>query len=207
MSSPTDLPGPIDDGALHPDPHVQFAEWFDHARGAGVHEPEAMTLATAARDGAPSARMVLLRRYGPDGYAWFSNYESRKGRELAENARAALVFHWAAVGRQIRIEGPVARTSPAESDEYFASRHPASRIGAWASAQSSRLADRAELDRLVADATARFADGDVPRPDRWGGFVLDPTAFEFWQHRDNRLHDRFRYTRGAGGWTVERLAP
>jgi len=207
MSSPTDLPAPLEDGLLDADPHVQFTEWMDHARRSGAHEPEAMTLATADVNGVPSARLVLLRRGGHDGYVWFTNYDSRKGRELAENPRAALVFHWPAVGRQIRIEGRVERTSAAESDEYFGSRHPDSQIGAWASAQSSPLTRREDLLRRVEECERRFGDGPVPRPPGWGGYVLHADALEFWQHRESRLHDRFRYERSGDGWAVTRLSP
>ncbi len=207
VSSPIDLPGPIDDGALDADPHRQFARWFEHAHAAGVHEPEAMCLATATPDGRPSARMVLLRGSGPDGYCWYTNYESRKGHELAANPHAALTFHWATVGRQIRIEGTVTRTSAADSDAYFDSRHPASRIGAWASAQSTPIGGRAELEDHFEELARRFGDGPIPRPPYWGGHRLRAEAFEFWQHGDSRLHDRFRYELGPDGWTLTRLSP
>jgi pyridoxamine 5'-phosphate oxidase len=170
--------------------------------------PETAVLATATAAGAPSARAVLVKAAGEDGFVFFTNYESRKGGELAENPRAALVFLWQPLGRQVRIEGAVARASEEESAAYFATRPPGSRIGAWASPQSFVLGSREELETRVADAEERFGDGDVPLPPHWGGFRLTPDAVEFWQHRDNRLHDRLRYRRGPdGGWVVERLAP
>jgi len=205
MSSPSTPALPLTD--VDPDPFLQFTAWFAQARDAGVHEPEAMTLATASASGAPSARMVLLRGYGETGFVFFTNYASRKAVELAENPRAALVLHWAAVGRQIRVEGDVVRTDPAESDAYFASRPRGSQIGAWASAQSSAIPDRRFLEDEVAATAARFADGPVPRPADWGGYRLTPSAFEFWQHRGDRLHDRFRYELSPSGWSRHRLSP
>ena len=207
MSSHTHLIVPLDDGALDPNPFAQFTAWLDGARSAGVHEPEAMTLATARREGPPSARMVLLRGWGPDGFVFFSNYESRKAAELDTNPAAALVLHWAPIGRQVRIEGTAGRITEAESDAYFDTRHRGSQIAAWASAQSRPIADRATLERQVAEIAARFGDGPIPRPPNWGGYRLDPVAFEFWQHAENRLHDRFQYTRAAGAWQIQRLAP
>ena len=207
MSSPTQPIVPIVDGTLHPNPFAQFAQWLEGARTAGVHEPEAMTLATATADGMPSARMVLVRGHGPDGFVFFSNYDSRKAQELADNPRAALVWHWAPIGRQVRVEGTITRTTGAESDAYFASRHRGSQIGAWASAQSRPIPDRPTLEREVAELEARFGDGPVPRPPNWGGYRLAPSAFEFWQHAENRLHDRFRYEPSGAGWVISRLAP
>ena len=207
MSSPTQPIRPLDERYLDPDPFVQFVAWLDGARIAGVHEPEAMTLATASPAGDPSARMVLLRGWGADGFVFFSNYESRKAGELDANPRAALVLHWALIGRQIRIEGAVARTTDAESDAYFATRERGSQISAWASAQSRIIPDRVALEQEVADLTQRFGDALVPRPPNWGGYRLMPSSFEFWQHAANRLHDRFRYTPDGDGWHMERLAP
>lgn len=198
---------PLDERDLDPDPFVQFAAWIDGARAAEVHEPEATTLATAAPNGRPSARMVLLRGWGHEGFVFFSNYESRKAAELDANPHAALVLHWAAIGRQVRVEGVTARTTAAESDAYFATRHPGSQIGAWASPQSRPIPDRATLEREVATLAERFGDGPVPRPPNWGGYRLTPSVFEFWQHAENRLHDRFRYTPDDGAWRMERLAP
>lgn len=207
MSSPTQVIVPLGEGDLDPDPFVQFAGWLDGARATGVHEPEAAALATATPSGAPSARMVLLRGWGSDGFVFFSNYESRKASELDTNAQAALVVHWAAIGRQIRIEGTVDRVTDVESDAYFATRNRGSQIGAWASPQSRPIPDRATLEREVAEIAERFGEAPVPRPPNWGGYRLTPSAFEFWQHADNRLHDRFRYTLGGGAWHMQRLAP
>jgi pyridoxamine 5'-phosphate oxidase len=186
-------------GDLDPDPVRQFAAWFD---AADVSVREAMALATATRDGAPSVRMVLLKGYDQRGFVFYSGYESRKGHELAENPRAALLFHWP--GRQVRIEGGVERVSPAESDAYWASRPLGARLSAAASEQSAAIASRDELERRVAQLGGEPAPA---RPARWGGYRLAPEAFEFWEHRDDRLHDRFRYERSAAGWSVERLQP
>ena len=207
MSSPTSAPPPLDFADLDPDPHRQFAGWFDAAVAAGVHEPEAMALATATPDGLPSVRMVLLRGHGAAGYVWFTNYDSRKGRELVANPRAALVLHWAPLGRQIRIEGAVSRVAEKESDAYFASRHPGSQAGAWASPQSTPIADRIRLEDAAAAVADAYGTGPIPRPPHWGGFRLTADAFEFWQHRDDRLHDRFRYLPDGRGWKIARLAP
>ena len=191
---------------LDPDPLRQFERWFEDAAGA-VDVPETMALATAAPDGRPSVRMVLLKAADERGFAFFTNYESRKGRELAENPRAALLFHWREpLGRQVRVEGGVERVDVAESRAYFGTRPLASRVAAWASPQSRPLADRAELERLYADAAERFGE-DVPLPPNWGGLRLVPDAYEFWQHGDDRLHDRVRYERDAAGWSRARLAP
>ncbi|MGN6380043.1 MAG: pyridoxamine 5'-phosphate oxidase [Gaiellales bacterium] len=198
---------PLRRADLLPDPTRQFRAWFDEAREAGVPTPEAVALGTASAGGRPSVRMVLLRGADERGFRFYTGYESRKGAELAANPVAALCFHWQAVGRQVRVEGRVERLDPADSDAYFASRPLDSRLGAWASDQSTAIPTRAALDEAMAAAGERFADGQVPRPSRWGGFLLAPDAFEFWQHGDHRLHDRFRYTPGAGGWVIERLAP
>jgi pyridoxamine 5'-phosphate oxidase len=193
---------PLDERELDADPAAQLRAWLDDARAAGIELPEAMTLATATADGAPSGRMVLLKDAGERGLSFFTNYESRKGVELAENPRAALVLYWHALGRQVRVEGTVERLPGAESDEYFASRPPGSRRSAAVSPQSQVIDSRKELER----AAAALGD-DVPRPPGWGGYLLVPSLWEFWQHRVDRLHDRFRYRSGEGGWVVERLAP
>jgi pyridoxamine 5'-phosphate oxidase len=189
-------------------PFEQFATWLEEALAAGLHVPNSMTLATADRSGAASARTVLLKGIDDETFVFFTNYESRKGRELTENPNAALVFHWATLQRQVCVQGRVERLGSRESDDYFATRPLGSRLAAWASAQSEVLEDRAELDREVADARRRF-DGDVPRPPHWGGFRVIPMRIEFWQARPNRLHDRLQYLRDAedGPWSIVRLAP
>lgn len=189
------------------DPLRQFEVWFADAGAAGVRLPEAMVLATATAQGLPSARMVLLKGVDGGGFVFFTNYESRKGRELGENPFAALVFYWDALGRQVRVEGNVERIADTESDSYFRNRPLASRIGAWASPQSETIESREALERLVAEVEARFPGGEVPRPPLWGGFRLVPDALEFWQHRESRLHDRIRYERRGAEWVIERLAP
>jgi pyridoxamine 5'-phosphate oxidase len=189
---------------LDPDPLRQFHRWFEEARAAGVAVPEAMALATATADGQPSARMVLLKGADERGFGFHTNYESRKGVELAENPRAALLFHWR--GRQVRIEGAVERSTRDESEAYFRTRPLASRLAAWASAQSRPLTGRDELDRLYTEAVAEHGE-EVPLPPHWGGFRVVPDAYEFWEHGDDRLHDRVRYERDGDGWSRVRLAP
>jgi pyridoxamine 5'-phosphate oxidase len=197
---------PLHRDDLDPDPVVQLRRWLDEARAAGVELPEAMTLATATRDGAPSARMVLLKDVAEDGLSFFTDYASRKGAELAENPRGAIVLYWHPLGRQVRVEGTVAKLPENASDEYFRSRPVDSRLSAAVSPQSEVVASREELE-AAADRLGREVGEDVPRPERWGGYRLVPAAWEFWQHRLDRLHDRFRYRPGDGGWIVERLAP
>jgi pyridoxamine 5'-phosphate oxidase len=192
---------------LDSDPLEQFRRWFAEA-GAAVEVPEAMALATASADGAPSVRMVLLKGCDERGLAFFSHHTSRKGRELESNPQAALLFHWSPLGRQVRVEGKVEHVSPEESDAYFATRPRGAQIGALASRQSEPLGSRAELDDRLAEVTAELGDSSVPRPPTWGGFRLVPAAWEFWQHRASRLHDRFRYEREpSGAWQIERLFP
>jgi pyridoxamine 5'-phosphate oxidase len=193
--------------ALTDDPFRQFREWFGEAERAGVVAPEAMTLATAAADGAPSARMVLLKDADEDGFVFYTGYDSRKGGELAENRRAALVFYWQPLGKQVRVEGPVERVSEAESAAYFATRPRGSQLAAWASEQSRPLASREELERRYAELEQEYEGRDVPLPPHWGGYRLRAEAIEFWEHRENRLHDRVRYTRAREGWQAERLSP
>lgn len=197
----------MDERDLDTDPLRQFQRWFGEAREAGVRAPESMTLATAAPDGRPSARMVLLKLADENGFAFYTNYESRKGGELAANPQAALLFYWQPLGRQVRIEGRVERVPAEESEEYFRSRPLGSRLAAWASPQSRPLAGRDELERLYGEAAARFPGADVPRPPSWGGFRLVAETYEFWEHADNRLHDRIRYERHGAAWGRERLAP
>jgi pyridoxamine 5'-phosphate oxidase len=187
---------------LDADPLRQFQKWFDEATSV-VRAREAMAVATANADGAPSVRMVLLKSADERGLVFFTHYTSRKGRELEANPKAALLFHWDPLGRQVRVEGAVERVSAEESDAYFATRPAGARAGARASRQSEVLGDRAELERRAAELT----EADLTRPETWGGFRVVPDAWEFWQHRDDRLHDRFRYTRRAGAWLIERLYP
>ncbi len=189
------------------DPIARFTVWFREAGESGIALAEAMTLATATAAGAPSARTVLLKGVDERGFVFYTNYESRKGRELAENPRAALVFHWSALGRQVRVEGRVARVSAAESDSYFVTRPRESRLAAWASRQSEAVESRQAIEARFSELEARFRDREVPRPSFWGGYRLLPETIEFWQHGENRLHDRFRYRRSGRVWTVDRLAP
>ncbi len=189
------------------DPIRQFALWIEHALQAKLPEPNAMTLATAAADGTPSARMVLLRGFDERGFCFYTDYRSRKGHELAENPRAALVFHWPELERQVRITGSVERVSREESEAYYRSRPPGSRIAAWASLQSSVLPSREDIDVRYAELAGRFADSDIPLPPHWGGFRVVPNEIEFWQGRPSRLHDRLRYSRPSGAWRLERLSP
>jgi pyridoxamine 5'-phosphate oxidase len=186
------------------DPLETFHEWFEEARAAGVEFPEVMTLATADAEGRPSARMLLLKSADERGFTFFTGYESRKGRELAENPRAALVFYWRPLGRQVRVEGPVRRLSSQESDAYWSTRPVRSRAAAAASRQSERIESR---EALEAEFERQLALGEPPRPERWGGYVLEPEAIELWQHRDDRLHDRIRFTRAREGWREELLSP
>lgn len=201
-------PPPLDVATCDPDPFVQFRVWFDEAGAAGVHEPEAMALATSDPDGGPSVRVVLLRGAGPEGFDFYTNYTSLKGRQLAADPRAALLFHWHPPGRQVRVQGTVTRLPGEVSDAYFRSRPAGHRVGAWASDQGTVIPDRAHLETRAAEAAARFAGGEVPRPPYWGGYRLTPTAVEFWQARADRLHDRVVYLPDpAGGWIRRRLSP
>ena len=189
------------------DPVALFGRWFNQAMLAELPEPNAMTLATVTPDGRPSARVVLMKGYGESGFTFFTNYHSRKGRELAATPFACLVFLWDELERQVRIEGGVEKVTPEESDEYFRVRPLGSRLGAWASDQSDLIPDRAFLERKHAELLARHPDGNIPRPPHWGGYRVIPAVIEFWQGRPSRLHDRLRYARVPDGWVRERLAP
>jgi pyridoxamine 5'-phosphate oxidase len=193
--------------AANPDPFAQFQTWFDAAVAAQLPEPNAMTLATATAAGIPSARVVLLKGFDDRGFVFFTNYNSHKGQELAVNPNAAIVFLWTELERQVRIQGTVEKIAPAESDEYFYSRPFGSRLGAWASDQSTVVADRRLLDQQLVDLAAKYADQSVPRPEHWGGYRVQPTVIEFWQGRSSRLHDRLRYRLIENNWIIDRLAP
>jgi pyridoxamine 5'-phosphate oxidase len=197
---------PLREEDVDPDPLVQFGRWFELAAGA-LDAPEAVAVSTVDQLGRPSSRMVLLKSWGEDGFLFFTNYESRKGRELEANPHAALLFHWAPIARQVRIEGTVVRTDDATSDRYFASRPRASQIAARASRQSRAIGSRSELDRRVVELFAEFEGGPVPRPAWWGGERVVPQRFEFWQHREDRLHDRLVYLPDGERWVIERLQP
>lgn len=189
------------------DPIAQFAQWYDDARAVERPLPHAAALATASASGRPSLRMVLLKDFGSHGFVFFTNYRSRKGHELAQNARASLLFHWSRLERQVRIDGRVAKVSRRESDDYFRTRPRGSQLAAWASPQSEVLAGRADLERRFAAVVEKYPD-EVPRPPYWGGYCLIPETMEFWQGREDRLHDRLRYRRARDGrWRIDRLAP
>ena len=189
------------------DPVEQFRRWFAEALAADLHEPNAMTVATATRDGRPSARVVLLKGFDDRGFVFYTNYEGRKGRELEENPRAALLFYWGELERQVRVEGTVSRVPEGESDAYYASRPRGSRLGAIASEQSRTIRSREVLKERLRALEAEYEGREVPRPAFWGGYRVEPEVIEFWQGRENRLHDRLVYSRGGGGWRMERLQP
>ena len=191
-----------------PDPIEQFRKWFDEALAADLHEPNAMTLATATPDGRPSARVVLLKGYDERGFVFYTSYEGRKSRELEENPRCALVFYWSELERQIRIEGRAGRVSEEESDAYYGSRPRGSRLSAWVSAQSCPVEDRGALEKRLWELEAEYEGREIPRPPFWGGYRVEPEAIEFWQGRENRMHDRLLYRRlSGGGWRMQRLQP
>lgn len=189
------------------DPFVLFRRWFDQSLAGELPEPNAFALATCTPEGVPSVRTVLLKALDDRGFTFFTNYDSRKGLELAANPRAAMVFFWHLLERQVRVEGTVEIVTAAESDEYFATRPLGSRLGAWASAQGKVIPDREFLEARYSELTTRYSDGNVPRPPNWGGYRVLPTVFEFWQGRPSRLHDRIRFTRSGERWVRDRLAP
>ena len=201
---PPSKPNPA---AMATDPFQLFEEWFAAARASEPNDPEAMALATAGSDGRPSVRMVLLKGHGPDGFVCYTNEQSAKGEQLAENPRAALLFHWKSLRRQVRIEGTVERTSEAAADAYFATRGRDSQLGAWASEQSRALDARATFEARFAEMKHRFEGGDVPRPPHWGGYRVIPDRIEFWTDREHRLHERRLFTRSGDGWSAGLLYP
>jgi pyridoxamine 5'-phosphate oxidase len=192
---------------LNPDPVLQFEHWYRETIDSRLPEPNAMSLATVDEDGQPSLRTVLLKLYDADGFVFFTNFHSRKAREIDANQRVALLFPWVALARQVKIQGRAARIPTAESLRYFVTRPRGSQIGAWSSPQSQVITSRSLLEQKVDEIKRKFADGEVPLPDFWGGYRVVPDSIEFWQGRASRLHDRFRYTRDADGWRIERLAP
>ena len=198
---------PLREADVDPDPLVQFRRWYAEAEAAGVLQPDAMVVATASPEGDPNARAVLLRGIDDDGFRFFTNFESTKGHELAANPRATCLFHWREQQRQVRARGRVRRVDDADADAYWIARPRASRISAWASEQSALIASRDDLDARGDATAARFADGEVPRPEFWGGYRVRVDELELWQHREDRFHDRLRYVRDGDGWRLERLQP
>ena len=207
MSQPTTT-SPLHADQLDGDPFALFDSWFEEAKAAEINDPDAMALASVDENGMPSVRMVLLKEVSEEGFVFYTNYNSRKSREILATGKAAFVMHWKSLRRQVRVVGQIEQVPAAQSDAYFATRHRGSRIGAWASAQSTPLAKRADLEAEVAAIEAKFADADVSRPPHWGGFIIRPEEIEFWADGAYRLHDRFRFTKDeAGHWAAQRLNP
>ena len=192
---------------IDPNPFIQFKKWFEQALAAQLPEPNAMTIATTTPDGKPSARMVLLKDFDERGFVFFTNYNSRKGQELAQNPQAAIVFWWAELERQVRILGSVEKVSESESNDYFESRPAKSRLGAWASNQSEIITNREVLEQRMQELQSKYENQEIPRPQHWGGLRVIPTEIEFWQGRSSRLHDRLLYTLDDGSWKIQRLSP
>jgi pyridoxamine 5'-phosphate oxidase len=197
----------LDEKTIDPDPIRQFEAWFNDAMAAKLPLPEAMTLATATPDGKPSARMVLLKQVDHDGFVFYTNYHSAKAEQLDDNPNAALVFYWATLDRQVRVEGTVVRTTVEESRDYFKTRPRESQIGAWASAQSEVISSRDVLEQRAKELEAQYLDREIDCPEHWGGYLVIPERIEFWKSRVGRLHDRILYERSGNGWTISRLAP
>lgn len=204
---PADEPGGLTEADLGPDPIARLVAWLDEARNAGVRFPEAAALATADPDGAPAVRHVLVKVVDERGLTFFTNRESRKGRQLAENPNTGLAFYWRELDRQVCVTGGASLVDDVESDEYFRTRPREARIGAWASRQSRPVSSRGELEAAFAEIAARFPGEDVPLPPHWGGYRIEPETIEFWKGREHRLHDRFRFTRDGAAWRLERLWP
>ena len=197
----------LNESEVAPGPIEQFRVWFEEALNAGLHEPNAMTLATATPDGKPSARVVLLKGYDERGFTFYTNYEGRKARELEANPNCTLAFYWGELERQVRVEGRATRVPAEESDAYFASRPRGSQIGAWTSEQSRTVEGRERLEERLQKLEAEYEGREIPRPPFWGGYRVEPESIEFWQGRENRLHDRLLYTRRGGEWEIQRLQP
>lgn len=197
----------LNEDDVQSDPLKQFEQWLNEAVESNVNEPTAMTLATSTFEGKPSARVVLLKGVSPEGFSFFTNYDSKKGKQILQNPYGALVFFWPELERQVRIEGKVSKLTDKQSDEYFKTRPEGSKIGAWASPQSQVIPNRKYLENLKSDFHEEFSKRTIKRPPNWGGYVLAPTCIEFWQGRADRLHDRIQYTLTNGVWTIERLAP
>jgi pyridoxamine 5'-phosphate oxidase len=197
----------LDEETIKRNPFEQFELWLAEAIGEAVEEPNAMTITTATKTGKPSSRIVLLRGFDRKGFVFYTNYDSQKGREIAENPQASILFFWAKLERQVRIDGSISKVTRRHAEEYFATRPRESQIGAWASLQSSVISSRAELEEKIAALEREFAGREVPCPENWGGYALKPDAFEFWQGGKSRLHDRLRYTKTKSAWKIERLSP